>query len=704
MHPRLALLPNGTFLYRNNVPHAFPTSAGPWAHCVFTDDGAEYTAGPRAPVVGPPIPTDLQSIPLYLVVNSTVQLFQVDTSITKATVLRAGNCELHVTPFPGALRCQIRNRIKTTDAIDYGAVRLGCKGAGSEYNLDRSGKWNGRVSGMYRGQRVLHVLVENAKEQFPRGYAFDGVNLDLIWHTNILPRDTSKAGVTDLRAYCTGTLQTKLIPEYVEFLKSDPEISQAAKEIPVDQQATGNGEFSVGMTFWLSFEPVEPLAPLNLLGPYESWPFSTIKPGVSDHELRAVESRLLQLSEGWLAEGPRGSILYGDFPEQPNSFYRVRGCQFHYFSVTDNWHAFLQYGNPRRYKLAKAFGAATRNNYWLDGQCGIYKRLLPWGGPYTANGHWADSEALLLAWLCDGDYLSLMEYQRWEKAFTIPNGVDREATVACRMMRVNHWFTGNPASKAAADGIEARVIAAVEAVKKTTQYQQFGTGLPEGILFAPTWTKKNLKLGKANVEGALNVNELADTQQLESAAGLVVFGQWPLGGCRIGPGLLGESYVGLHRERIADYFRGRKLQAKHRTIYGTPADKIVRVVIEKSDDAASTLRIALGQRHGGDIPDVLVTLVTPDGTRTVLSSGWPKYPIPVAEQGHIDGWPVVGIRLPFVGKAGRYVLEVKGDKLMLHAPVADPYVEWQATDCDFEFAGQNSEGFFPVGNVLVGSG
>ena len=710
LKPCHAILKAGDSLYMGDIPYQFaePVGGG-MAHARFMlRDGASYSAGKSQPVVGP-ARSGLINLPLWLnqqlVTGASFTQFAVDASISKAKILRAGNSAMQQTDYPQCAKFSLMHRIKAGE--QYNALELcipGVKGFGSAFNTDRNGQWNGRVSGKLPDGRTLHIYVEDAREKYPRGYRFENGSLYLTLHKNLEPQDTSKAGVKDLRAFCTGTLSSVVPPAYVDLLTNDADVKQAAVEVPVSAQASHVGEFYVSLEFWLSIgEPVEPQVPLVFLDGFESPIWSKPKPGACD--LSAVEERLTDLAQGWLDSGPRGQILYGDFSEfpegSPSYFYRVRGCGYHYFTTLERFRAFLRTGDGRAYEQARAMHNHVRDLCWRDGQCSLYKCLYPWwGGSYTGNGHWADAESLLFAWLVSGDYLSFMEWERWAKAWTEPTRSDREATVACRQCKVAYWFTGDAKWKQRADVIEQRVLATIAAGKPG-----------EGILFHPLWTDKPLGL-PTMVEGALNVVDLAAGQRLETVSSLVRFGQWPVANTRTGPGLLGECYVGLQFERIADYYRGKQFRAAHRVIYGVSKDGYSRVVIEKPDDQPSTLRIAIGQRIAGDIPFQQAKLTNPDGIGKVILPLWPPKKVlidgvwqyPPGTIGYIDGWQCAIATVPFEGKCGRYVLEVgNANGLLLHGPVSAGFAEWQSTTEEFKDVGQDSAGNWPAGSVMIGT-
>lgn len=700
LKPRHAILPSGMSLHRDSIPYQFAESVGGgFAHARFMDDGKTYTAGKAQPAVGPQhsgivLPLELRTVTAK---GEAVAPFVVDATIAKARVYRAGSSVLQQVDYPLCIRNRSSFRVKAGEV--YSAVEVcipNVRGFGSQYNVSRQWQpWDGRIAGILPDGRWLHVYVEDAKEKFPRGYRFENGNLYLTLHTNLLPKDESKAGVHDLMAFHSGDLSCPLPKGYAELLTSDPLISQCAQEVNAQAQVeyAKTAEFCIGMDFWLSIgEPVDPQPPLVLLDGFESPIWSKIKPGIGNDDLRDMERRLLELSMGWLHDGPRGSLLYGDFSEAPqaqgvpNSYYRCRGAGFHYFAPLEAIRSFLQFGGRTRYTLAKAFHEHVRDHVWRDGQATLYKSLLPWACGTTVTGHWADSESLLFWWLVDGDYHSLAEYERWMKLAASapqPTRNDRESCVFARQCRVAHWYTGDVKWKQWADTIEQRALT-----------QPIG----EGALFHPLWTDKVLPGTADNHEGALNVTGLVSVGQLERVSSFILHGQWPVSGNRIGPGLLGEGYVGLQRERIYDYFRPRKLACKHRVVYGTSKDLWVRVFVEKPDDAPRTLRIALASRKAGDLPQSTVDVIAPNGTKRTFTC-----PAPGTPQSFLDGWPVKVTEIPFEGKAGRYRVEFSGHEYqMVHGPMSTG-VEWQ--DCgaaEWAYPGQDANGEFPIGSVLVG--
>ena len=101
----------------------------------------------------------------------------------------------------------------------------------------------------------------------------------------------------------------------------------------------------------------------------------------------------------------------------------------------------------------------------------------------------------------------------------------------------------------------------------------------------------------------------------------------------------------------------------------------------------------------------------PDGSGKVILPLWPpkKVPIDGAWQyppgtiGFIDGWQCAIANVPLEGKCGRYVLECGNTNgLLLHAPVS-AFDEYQDTCGEFTALGQDSNGNWPAGSVLVGS-
>jgi hypothetical protein len=303
-----------------------------------------------------------------------------------------------------------------------------------------------------------------------------------------------------------------------------------------------------------------------------------------------------------------------------------------------------------------------------------------------------------MAWLCDGDALSLLEYERWLKAVTQPTETSREAVVPMRMFRVAAWYTGDPKWTQWADTIETRMHAAIKAGVAMT-----GPG------WHPLAYKTPPNLSGQCPEGILSIRQLASQQKLDDVASYILYGGRPLDGQATGFGPLGEAQVGLQLEAVYDYYRGRHCTPKHRILYGVSKDGRCRLTIEKTDDLPSTLRIALSSR-GGDIPGTLVEVYGPDGShkthfdyRVDESVRFPRYPLTPDVQGWIDGWQVVQKSVPFEGPAGRYQIEVWGhSKVMLHGPLSK-YNEWQNAEADCSYAGQDADGLWPVGNVLIGN-
>jgi hypothetical protein len=698
LKPRHAILKQGQSLYRNGVPHQFSEAVGCGiAHSRFMDDGAEYTSGPMPPVVGPGVPMSLAGLPFAVAVNGVETSLATDTTVTKAVVRRAFNTRLQQTQYPQATRNRVQHRVLSTDKIDSLEILIpGVKGFGSAYNTDRDGKWDGRVSGKLADGRILHVYVQDAREKFPRGYRFNGNGLYLTLHANLEPKDTSKAGVTDLRAFLTGTFSTALPPEYAALLTNDPDIKAAAQEISASDQATRVSDTCMGMDFWLSLgEPVDPQPPLVLLDGFESPIWSKPKPGVGNESLSDAEQRILSLAQRKLSDGPRGSILYGDFPEQPNSFYRVRGNN-HYFWTTLAWRSVLRTNSAEWYTLARAFSNYLRDSCWLDGQQDHGKGLLPWSGPRSSLGHWPDPEALLMAWLCDGDALSLLEYERWLKVVTQPTETSREAVVPMRMFRVAAWYTGDAKWTQWADTIETRMHAAIKAGVAMT-----GPG------WHPLAYKVPPNLSGQCPEGILSIRQLAAQQKLDDVAPSILYFVRERENERTGFGPLGEGLVGLQFEApggVYDFYRARHVPMSHRVIYGTSADSVARIWIEKTDDRDSTLTIRLGQRIGGDFHPQQVFVTDPAGVRKELTAGerFPRQP-PLGDQaGWIDGWQCAFKSWPLAGKPGRYLIEVTGYKPMVFGPLSE-YCEWQVAEADCSYAGQDADGLWPVGNVLIGN-
>lgn len=724
MIPRHAIHPAGTFLCQDGAPIQFPESVGcGLVHSRFLDNGKPYTLGKVAPVVG--LPPSGINLPLWLWLQKTSgdtrTQFAVDASVSKARLLRAGDAVVQVTDYPQCTRNRVGFRAKAGEVYQTIEICIpNVKGFSRQLNTNRNGQWAGHISGTLPDGRVLFVYVEDAKEKF-RGYRFDGGNLYLTIHSNAEPKDVSKEGVRDLNGYITGDFSTKMPPEYAEYLKSDPQISQAALEVAAGDQATQSSDCWLSLDFWLSIgESVSPGAPLVLLDGFESPIWS--KPKSSACDMRPVEMRLLGFATNKLANSPRGQLLYGDFAEDVSSYSRVRGSN-HYNWVTAAWRAVLRTGNATWYKLATAFSNYHRNG-WLDGQYAHAKGLAPWSSPYGVF-HCCDSEALLMAFLCDFDYIALEEYQRWQKAFVEPPATDygRESTVACRMCRVAYAFTNDATWKARADKIETRVTQEVERIKQTSNWIDYGAGLPTSVNYHPLWTDKNLGLGW-QCEGVLNVVGLAATGQLESVEGLILYGQWSYAGREIGFGPLGESHVALQMERIYDYYRGKKLTAKRRTVYGTTIQTSLssgsNVVIEKRDSADLPLRIATTTRKGGDCPPIVVDITDPAGkvTQQLDYRVYPalKFPAIVQapngqwvmkkdQQGHVDGWPCAVTSIVLSGPAGRYKIRVWGhDAVLLHGPLQTKCAEWQdLSSGDFSYSGQDAEGNWPVGNVMVGN-
>lgn len=717
LHPTDALIPNGHALHMEGVPYASAETRGPWSVCRFmARDGATYTAGKAQPVVGPARSGQI-NLPLWLkVINNGVPAltqFAADPGVTKAKILRAGNSIIQQDDYPQCARFRWQHRVKVGDRLETLELFIpNVAGFNAEFNVDRNGKWDGRVSGTLQDGRELHVLVADAAEKFPRGYRFVNGNLYLILHAALLPRDVSKAGVPDLRAYTTGSLQNTLPPEYVALLKTDPEISAVCKDgTSAEEQASrsSRAEFYVSLDFWLSIgEPVEPQAPLVLLDGFESPVWSKPKPGVGNEGLEIAERRQYELAAHKLATGPRGSILYGDFPEQPNSYFRVRG-NGHYFWVTNSWRALLRTGRAEWYAIARAFGNYVRDQAWREGQQAHAKTLLPWN-EYGGNQHWVDSEALLFAWLVDGDYLSLAEYQRWLAGYYPPTTNNRDSQVSCRMCRVAHWFTGDPKWLAIADQIEARITAEVERVKQTEQYKKYGVGMPTGVNWHPLAFRKPLQLDGHAPEGIASIRQYAASCQIDHLESLIAFGTTPVEGCETGYGPLGESHVGLQLETVYEAYRGTEFAPLRRVYYGTNKNYTARVVVDKFISGNSSLIIAFSSRKSGDYQPQQVYLTYPDGRRVELTAGarFPQY----VDSGQgwvlapefvawIDGWKVCQKRFQFDGPAGRYLVEVRGESLLLHAPLGF-WSEYQDTGGEWLFPGSDVNGEWVTDSVLVG--
>lgn len=727
--PAHALVKAGEALYANGAIVGVGHDVGPWRLVPFNyQPGTAYTAQP-VPVgfVDPPLPV-ANTLDLSMVVNDTAIKFTKDANTSKANIWRAGDATLQATYYPGATRYRLRYRVRPGSAINTAEVRIaGLFGQGGRYNLQRDGLWNGRV-GCRQGINgpYCHVYVENAKEKYPRGYRFvrvssgDTVTSDLYLalHTNLQPKDVSRDGVVDLRAYLTGTLTTTMPPEYASMLQSDPLISQAAREIDAMTQASRPADFYLGMDFWLAAEAPTPAAPLVLLNGYESPIWSKPKPGLAYEGLKQLESRALAEHKSWLAAGPRGSLLYGDFPEQPNSYYRVRNVD-HYFHCITSWRALLRTGNAEWYPVAKAFANYNRDMGWRDGWKTHGKGLVTWVGPWTVNGHWCDSEALLFNWLCDGDYLSLEEYEKWLKVITDgypqPTRNDRESTVFKRMADVAYWYTKDARWQGWSKTIEDRFFVNLEKIKATDDYKKHGYGLPTGTQFNPLWTNRSMGLKHELNEGVLDMPGLAARQAVENDTSLIAYGVWPYVGNRAGPGLLGGAYVDLQAERLYEYFRGKPFKAKRRIIYGTQADG-VRVNVEKDDATDSELCIAISTRIGGDIPPLIVEVTDPSGNMTTFfdyrvdpklkfptyvqtaDGGWVQSPAKTS----LDGWGVAQTQIPFKGGPGRYSVRLWGwDGILAHGPLSK-YHEWQDTTGLYKYPGQDAEGVWPVGSVMVG--
>lgn len=705
--PRAALLPNGQSLYRNGEPYATATTLGPWSRCEFDDDGATYTAGPMAPMLDGRKWKTPASLPASVVVNGEATPLVRDASVTKALYYRAGQGELQATAYPSALFCRFRYRVKAVDEIQTLSLRFSnIVGRASSFNLQPNGSWDGRIATRLASTEPLHIYVLDAREKFPRGYTIEDGSLDLFVHTNDVPRDTSRDNVRDLRAYSTGNLISTLVPEYVGYLKTDPEIKRAAEEIDADSQASRKNDLYVGLDFWVSLEPVTPTAPLVLLDTYASPIWSPIKYGIGNAELQTAEQRLLSLNKSWLSDSPRGSLLYGDFQHDLKSYFRCR-MNNHYFHVTTAWRSFLRTTNPDWYSLARVFSNYYRDACWVDGWVSHGKGLLPSSGPWGLTTHWTDSEALLMAWLVDKDYLALAEYERWAKSvstYAPPTTNDRESCVFVRMARVAAWYyPTEPRWSTVANAIELRLLAEVARVKTTDGWKKYGVGMPTGMNWHPLWTTKLNLDGRITYEGILSATELADSGQLSQAASLILYGIWPLDGATIRPGPLGENYVNLQIDRCYDFYRGRKIGTEQRLIYATTNANAARVYVEKSDAKASRLRIAISQRIPGDLHPQQVFLTYPNGQRVELTAGarFPQYVnsgqgyvLNPDQQGFVDGWTVAQKEFPYNGPSGRYLVEVTGHALLLHGPLSN-YSEWQDCTANVKWPGQDTTGQSP---------
>lgn len=718
LKPTDALLPNGQSLYMEGAPYASAETRGPWSVCrIMARDGATYSSGPSKPIVEPASSGKID-MPLWLkVVNNGVPAltqFAVDPNVTKTKVMLAGRSIIQQTDYPQCSRFRWQHRVKAGDWLETIEVFIpNVTGFGSQFNVDRNGKWDGRISGTLPDGRVLHVYVIDAIEKFPRGYRFENGNLYLTLHASLQRRDASKEGVPDLRAYTTSALQNTLPPEYVAFLKSDPEISVVCKDgISAEDQLARStkSEFYVSLDFWLSIgEPVEPQSPLVLLDKFESPIWSMPKPGVGNAGLEQVEKRQYDLAAHKLSTGPRGQILYGDFPEQPGSYFRVRG-NGHYFWVSNAWRALLRTGWEEWYPIARAFGNYIRDQTWREGQQAHGKTLLPWN-EYGGNQHWVDSEALLYAWLVDGDYLSLAEYQRWLTAYYPPTTNNRDSQVSCRMCRVAHWFTGDPKWLTIANQIEARITAEVERVKQTEAYKKYGVGMPTGVNWHPLAFIKPLVLDGHAPEGIASIRQYAAEQRLPHLESLIAFGPTPVEGLETGYGPIGEAFVGLQLEVVYEAYRGMPFEPTRQVYYGTAKDYTARVWLEKSFNRPGKITIAFSSRRTGDFQPQQVFLTYPDGSRVIELTAGARFPRYVDSGqgwvlapefvGWIGGQKVCQKTFDFDGPAGRYLVSVRGEALLLHSPLGF-FQEWQDTAGEWLYPGSDEDGNWWVNSVLVG--
>lgn len=715
IRPILGITPKNTSLYDNGVPIARGLDVGPWVVTPFMiKSGSKYDKGPLASpaienrdwkvsIVSGTLKVGETKIPMSLNLNGILTPFVLDTTNLSQNVFRAGNCDIHALLYPSAIRLDVRMRVKKGQQISHAAISLPTDKIGTQLNLEPGGLWDGDfmiLPGIY-------ATVENAVEKFPRGYKADGKTCELILHTNKLTQDTSKEGMDNLMAYHTGVLTSTMCPQYMDYITNDPLYKQVAKEIPAASQQEP-GDFYVTMRFWISldgFVNYHYLAPVVRLDGFKSQPFSMPDPGLCDEDIKVVDKRMLNLWITWVDQGPRGSLLFGDAPEDPYIYYRRRGLPRHYFATTVAWFYSLWRDDVGYwYNIAKAMNQHERD-VWVDGFCSLYKRLTPWGSTYTTNGHWANSEALLFGWLIDLDYHSLAEYKKWMSVVTCPTSLDREGTVAKRMFDVAYWYTNDTKWKTWADSIETRVRANIEAIKQTPDYQKYGIGLPEGILFHPLWTDKPLGLPPF-VEGALNVVDLAFTGQLDKFASQILYGDktwvrkenmkevWK------GPGLCGERYIGLQRTKIMEYFRAKRIQAKERQYYGVSKDGHVRVVVDKSTAASEFFTICLGQRVDGDIPPVIIDITDPTGKKTSYdfrvdpTLKFPVYPIETKYRDYRDGWPLISRNFFFPNNIpGRYIVDIWGHEFIeLHGPLSD-HPEWQDyTASEWQWPGHPKEG------------
>lgn len=714
MIPRHAILKAGQSLYRNDVPFQFSETVGcGMAHARFLDDGAKYTAGPMPPTVGPA--KSGINLQFWLKQDKAsgpgLTLFSGDPSFQKARLMRAGDAVLQVTDYPQCQRIRVQARLKYGET--YNAVELcipNVKGLSRNYNTNRNGQWSGLVQGTLPDGRVLFVNVLDAKEKFPCGYRFEGANLYLTLYANLESKNVSREGVDDLMAMHTGAFSTSLPPEYVQFLKTDPLISQATQEIPADQQAAIKIDTHVSIELWLSIgEACYPGAPLVLLDGYESPIWSATKPGAGNAGLQVAEQRLLELHKGWLKDGPRGTFLYGDAPEAQDSYVRRRGGQLHYFQATIAWHSFLRTRNADWFGVARAATNHVRSCHWIDGQCSHHKGLLPWSGAFSCNDHAVDAEGLLFAWLCDGDAIALDQWNKWQAAYYPPaSGTNsREAVATVRQCDVAYWFTGDAKwAKLSADLI-APVLAENERVKQTDDWKKFYRGMPTGMNWHPLAHKKPLGWNQAVWEGILNVRDLAAQGRLDEVLPLILHGT-----DGDGNGPLGEAHVLLQMPLIYEYFRGKEVtDPGHHILYGTSKDGRARVFIDKGDAEPLSLNIALGSRNKGDIPGTIVEVFDPTGKQTSYwnyttdeASRFPRYPVAAEYMAWPDGWQVVHKSLTITGPIGRYRIEVWGyGWVMLNGPLQTKWAEWQSTEGEFSYDGQDASGEWPVGSVMVGN-
>jgi hypothetical protein len=361
-----------------------------------------------------------------------------------------------------------------------------------------------------------------------------------------------------------------------------------------------------------------------------------------EYELATFYRQRVFQRSGWCA--------WGNFSHVPGEKFRSNYAD-HYFTVTALHRAVVRGEFPAMWhKMAQAVGIHTRDHAWLKGQKSHAKGLAMFSGPYSANGHWCDSESLAMQWLVYGDTFAKRTYDEWLGFFYMPTAPGRESCVAKRMCDVAFLMTGDKKWAERAAELQTKLLADIESGKQIT-----------GPLWHPEWCDKVILKDQRRPEGIINAKAfpiLNDWRpQQRDASGAIIPDN--CGPC-------GEGHLLLQMHRLRP---GERIYGSNQCSNMAAEPVSTRIWVEKKDDKPLELHIRLGHRISGDIHPTSLRAYDPS-SKCVFECTDIRKPY-LAESEDAAGFPILEGELEIPGPRGKWRVDLSSHALMLYAPVSD---------------------------------